>query len=105
MYPIYSIETDYNFGRNPDNLYALIIKTDEPIETLGVKLMYDVLGDDRQSDMAEIKVENSVSRIVDGDNVPVAFYSFDGIRLQDPQGACIIRYSDGTVRKVVPARK
>ena len=100
--PIYSFDTEYMFGWNPGDLYALIIKTDEPVESLGVKLIYNVLGDERQSEIAQIDVRgSSVSQIASESKIPLEFYSLDGTRLEHPRGACIIRYSDGSVKKVL----
>lgn len=101
-YYIYSFDTQYMFGRNPDDIYALVIKTDDPIETVGVKLIYNVLGDERESDVSELYVkENSISLTPTDPPVPVAFFGLDGSRLERATGACIIRYSDGSVRKVI----
>lgn len=101
-YFIYSIDTEYMFGWNPGDLYAMVIKTDEPIETLGVKLIYNVLGDERQSEIAQIDVKgSSVSQIASESRIPLEYYSLDGTRLEHPRGACIIRYSDGSVKKVL----
>lgn len=96
----FSFETDYRFGKNPDNTYALIINTDSFIESLGVQQIYDVLGDVRQSEMAEMKVA-ATPQIATDMRKPVAFYGLDGCPLTHPSGVCIVRYSDGSVEKVL----
>lgn len=95
-----SFETDYRFGKNPDNTYALIINTDSSIESLGVQQIYDVLGDVRQSEMAEMKVA-ATPQIATDMRKPVAFYGLDGCPLTHSSGVCIVRYSDGSVEKVL----
>lgn len=102
-YYIYSIDTEYMFGQNEDNLYVMVIKTDNPVESLGVRLMYDVLGDVRESEMAELRT-SGVNGIPTGQRVPVEYNGFDGIRLQQPAGVCLVRYSDGSVRKIIANR-
>lgn len=56
---IYRIDTGFMFGWNPGDLYAMVLKTDEPIETLGVKLIYNMLEYERQSEIAQIDVRGS----------------------------------------------
>ncbi len=100
--PIYSFDTSYMFGWNPGDVYALTIKTDDPIKSLGVKLIYNVRGDEHHSEIAQIEVkESSVTEISSESRTPVEYYSLDGIRLEHLRGACIIRYSDGSVKKVL----
>lgn len=96
-----SFETDYMFGRNPNDIYALVVNADVSIETLGVKLIYDVRGDERQSDIAEITVVNGVDGISSGVRRPVSFHSLDGRLLNRPEGVCIVRYDDGSVEKKI----
>lgn len=100
-YFIYSFDTEYMFGKNPGNIYALIVKPDSPIESLGVRLTYDVLGDSRQSEMVEIKGVSDVGQISSVTRRPVSFHSLDGRRLTQPKGMCIVRYDDGTVEKAI----
>jgi hypothetical protein len=101
-YYIYSFDTDLMFGRNPDNVYVLIVKTDSRIRTLGVQLTYDVRGDVHTSEMAQIEVEDSgVALLPETSRVPVAYYGMDGMRLTHPEGLCIVRYSDGSVQKAI----
>lgn len=98
-YMFFNIETEYMFGWNPGDLYAVSVRSDEPIKSLGVALYYDVLGDKRTSERAEIAVEAGLSATEAGARQPVAFYSLDGRLLREPRGICIVRYSDGSVEK------
>lgn len=50
----FNVDTEYMFGWNPGNIYAVMVKSDEPIKSLGVELYYDVLGDRRRSERAEM---------------------------------------------------
>lgn len=97
-YYIYSFDTEYMFGRNPDDIYALIINTDEPIESLGVGLTYDVRGDEHRSEMAEMTL-SGLDLITSDTRKPVSYYSLDGRQLKNPDGICIVRYDDGSVEK------
>lgn len=100
-YYIYDVDTEYMFGWNPGNIYAVTVKSDEPIKSLGVELYYDVLGDRRRSERAEIAVEAGLTTIEAGARQPVAFYSLDGRLLREPRGICIVKFSDGTVEKKI----
>lgn len=96
----FNIETEYMFGWNPGDIYAVSIASDKPIESLGVELYYDVLGDQRESERAEMKVAGT-DRISLDKSDPVAYYSIDGRLLRSPQGICIIRKADGTYEKKI----
>lgn len=96
----FDIDTDYMFGWNPGDIYAVSVVSDNPIESLGVELYYDVLGDQRESERAEMKMAGT--KLISVDKPwPVAFYSIDGRLLRRPQGICIIKYSDGTFEKKI----
>lgn len=100
-YFIYDFESEYMFGWNPGNIYAVTVKSAEPIKSLGVELYYDVLGDKRTSERAEMTVEAGLTAIEGSARQPVAFYGLDGRLLREPRGICIVKFSDGTVEKMI----
>lgn len=99
-YYLYDIDCGYNFGWNEGDIYVVTVRTDKPIETLGVDMTYDVLGDVRKSEMASIEV-TSAKFVSNEARVPVAYLSIDGRALAAPSGICIVKYSDGSAEKVI----
>lgn len=88
------------WGRNPGDEYILSVDGDCAVTSLGITLIYDVLGEIHESSEAHLTVTGLTGITADGKH-PVGYYSVDGRRLARPEGFCIVRYSDGTSSKVL----
>lgn len=88
------------FGWNENDEYVLPILSESPIHEIGVRQAYNVLGEERLSDMATLQV-TGIRNVTNADKKPVAYYDFNGRRLSKPVSPCIIKYSDGSVGKFI----